>query len=206
VPEYCTCGAQLPPDARFCHKCGKPQYDYPGIESEVVEPAAPAAVTVPVASAEKAPVEISFHNRLAVRIGFLAALMAVLPFLPSLVAFLTGFLAVFIYSRITGQALSIRSGARMGWITGVFSFTFATAFFTITMVAISSQGKIADFFQQHQDQLHLRADQLSAMTKLLDDPAGLVGLIVVTLLMLFILLTALPMLGGALGAKVLEKE
>ena len=28
VPEYCTCGAQLPPDARFCHKCGKPQYDY----------------------------------------------------------------------------------------------------------------------------------------------------------------------------------
>jgi hypothetical protein len=54
--------------------------------------------------------------------------------------------------------------------------------------------------------LHLRADQLSAMTKLLDDPAGLVGLIVVTLLMLFILLTALPMLGGALGAKVLEKE
>jgi hypothetical protein len=160
------------------------------------------------------PLEISFHNRLAVRIGFLAALMAVLPFmlllpvpfLPSLVAFLTGFLAVFIYSRLTGQALSIRSGARMGWITGIFSFTFATAFFTITMVAISSQGKIADFFREHQDQLHLRADQLTAMTKLLEDPAGLVGLIVVMLLMLFILLTALPMLGGALGAKVLDKE
>ena len=30
VLEFCTCGAQLPPDARFCHKCGKPQYDYPG--------------------------------------------------------------------------------------------------------------------------------------------------------------------------------
>jgi hypothetical protein len=214
VPEYCTCGSQLPPDARFCHKCGKPQYDYPGLEQETVEPVAPLEAAASPAVAVQPPLEISFHNRLAVRIGFLAALMAVLPFmlllpvpfLPSLVAFLTGFLAVFIYSRLTGQALSIRSGARMGWITGVFSFTFATAFFTITMVAISSQGKIADFFREHQDQLHLRGDQLSAMTKLLDDPAGLVGLIVVTLLMLFILLTALPMLGGALGAKVLEKE
>ena len=213
VPEFCTCGAQLPPDARFCHKCGKPQYDYPGIGEEPVEPPPPAAAPT-AAPIVQPPAEISFHNRLAVRIGFLAALMAVLPFmlllpvpfLPSLVAFLTGFLAVFIYSRLTGQGLSIRSGARMGWITGVFSFTFATAFFTITMVAISSQGKIADFFREHQDQLHLRGDQLSAMTKLLDDPAGLVGLIVVTLLMLFILLTALPMLGGALGAKVFEKE
>lgn len=212
VPEFCTCGAQLPPDARFCHKCGKPQYDYPAIENEPSESVpSPAVAAAPVA---QPPLEISFHNRLAVRIGFLAALMAVLPFmlllpvpfLPSLVAFLTGFLAVFIYSRLTGQALSIRSGARMGWITGIFSFTFATAFFTITMVAISTQGKIADFFREHQDQLHLRSDQLSAMTKLLEDPAGLVGLIVVTLVMLFILLTALPMLGGALGAKVLEKE
>ena len=39
VPEFCTCGAQLPPDARFCHKCGKPQYDYPGVEEP--EPAPP---------------------------------------------------------------------------------------------------------------------------------------------------------------------
>ncbi len=213
MPEFCTCGAQLPPDARFCHKCGKPQYDYPGIAEEIPEPA-PAPVIAAPAPQPAGPPEITFHNRLAVRIGFLAALMAVLPFmlllpvpfLPSLVAFLTGFLAVFIYSRLTGQSLSIRSGARMGWITGIFAFTFATAFFTITIVAISSQGRIADFFREHQDQLHLRADQLSAMTKLLEDPAGLVGLIVVTLLMLFILLTALPMLGGALGAKVLDKE
>src|SRR6202034_1529404 len=39
VPEFCTCGAQLPPDARFCHKCGKPQYDYPGLDEP--EPATP---------------------------------------------------------------------------------------------------------------------------------------------------------------------
>ena len=27
MPEFCSCGAQLPPDALFCHKCGKPQRD-----------------------------------------------------------------------------------------------------------------------------------------------------------------------------------
>jgi hypothetical protein len=215
VPEFCTCGAQLPPDARFCHKCGKPQYDYPGISDEPAEPAPlPPVMAATTAPAIQPPLEISFHNRLAVRIGFLAALMAVLPFmllfpiplLSWLVAFLNGFLAVFIYSRLTGQALSIRSGARMGWITGIFSFTFATAFFTITMVAISSQGRIADFFKEHQDQFHLRGEQLTAMTKLLDDPTQLALGIIGTLLILFILLTALPMLGGALGAKVLDKE
>ena len=81
MPEFCTCGAQLPPDARFCHKCGKPQYDYPGITEETVEPAPPPVTAAPAEPAVQPPLEISFHNRLAVRIGFLAALMAVLPFM-----------------------------------------------------------------------------------------------------------------------------
>jgi len=212
LPEYCTCGAQLPPDARFCHKCGKPQYDYPAIEDERVEPVPPPAVAA--APVVQPPLEISFHNRLAVRIGFLAALMAVLAihaFASGPVPAVPGRVSHRIPGRLYIFALDRPSSHHPQWSahgldTGIFSFTFATAFFTITIVAISSQGKIADFFREHQDQLHLRGDQLSAMTKLLEDPAGLVGLIVVTLLMLFILLTALPMLGGALGAKVLEKE
>ena len=109
MPDFCTCGAQLPPDARFCHKCGKPQYDYPGIVEEP-EPEAPPPLPA------KAPLlvipEIGFHNRLAVRIGFIAALAAVfvnlaplpLPLVRSVIAFLAaGFLAVFLYSRRTGQ-------------------------------------------------------------------------------------------------------
>jgi hypothetical protein len=43
------------------------------------------------------------------------------PFVRLPLAFLAaGFLAVYLYSRRTGQTLSIRSGARMGWITGIF--------------------------------------------------------------------------------------
>jgi len=214
VAEFCTCGAQLPPDARFCHKCAKPQHDYPVLaveevtEAQLPPPLPPTALIV-------AP-EISFHNRMAVRIGFLIALTAFLPFLllslipfvPSVIAFLAGFLAVFSYSRLTGQTLSVRNGARMGWITGIFSFVIIAAFIMLSLVVITTQGKaLMDQMRQYQGPLmHPSSDQIAMMTKLLQDPAALAVSAIGGLIMLFILLTALPMLGGALGAKVFAKE
>jgi hypothetical protein len=48
-----------------------------------------------------------------------------------------------------------------------------------------------------------RTEQL---TQALNNPATLAGGLVFSVLMLFLILTALPVLGGALGAKVLAKE
>ena len=208
MPEYCTCGAQLPPDARFCHKCGKPQYDYPGIAEEAVEPEPPPATI----SAPAPLAEISFHNRLAVRIGFLAALAAVLlflfplpfPFLRLMIVFLAaGFLAVFLYTRRTGQILSIRAGVRMGWITGIFCFVLISMLMTAAVVAISNRGGLETYLRNQFPANDARSDTLA---QALSDPATLAGGMVFALLMLFVVLTALPMIGGALGAKVLAKE
>jgi hypothetical protein len=212
VPEFCTCGAQLPPDARFCHKCGKPQYDYPGLE----EPeAVPPVIEVPAAPpATYAPSfgEIGFHNRLAVRVAFIAAVSAVFlfmvplpfPFLRLLIAFVAGgFFAVFLYSRRTGQMLSIRSGARMGWITGIFSFTLVSVLFAIAMVAISKEGGLANYLRSQLPANDVRSETVA---QAFNDPAMLGVLLLLSLAMLFIVLTALPIIGGALGAKVLEKE
>jgi hypothetical protein len=210
VPEFCTCGAQLPPDARFCHKCAKPQYDYPDF-SEPVEPKEEVVAEIPRIAAAL-PLEISFHNRLAVRIGFLAALAAVLLFLfplpfplpRLLIAVLAaGFLAVFLYTRRTGQMLSIRGGARMGWITGIFSFTLVSLLMTAAMVAISNQGGLQKFFRS---QLPVNDARTQTMTQLLDDPTALAGGMIFALVLMFVVLTALPMIGGALGAKVFAKE
>ena len=208
MPDFCTCGAELPPDARFCHKCGKPQYDYPAVQEETVEP-----VQQPILPPTlQTPPEISFHNRLAVRIGFLAALTGMLlvmfplpfPILRLFIAFLAaGFLAVFAYSRRTGQVLSIRSGARMGWITGIFSFAFVTILFTISMVAISNQGGIVKFFKS---QLPPNDSRASTLEQALNDPAAVAGGLLFVLMVMFVVVTTLPMIGGALGAKVLEKE
>ena len=212
MPDFCTCGAQLPPDARFCHKCGKPQYDYPGLEQEAVEQT-PPPLPAPAAQPQ---VEISFHNRLAVRIGFLIALLAFLPFmllqaipfLPAVVAFLTGFLAVFSYSRLSGQSLTVRSGARMGWITGIFSFGMIAIFLTLGMLVVATQGKVLlERMRDYQSPFfHPSSDQLEALTKLLQDPATFALSMLGALLLFFIMLTALPVLGGALGAKVFAKE
>jgi hypothetical protein len=210
VPEYCTCGAQLPPDARFCHKCGKPQYDY----MPAVEEAEPEPVPPPLSELQplRLATDIGFHNGLAVRIGFVAAIGAVLiamlpvplPFVRLPIAFVAaGFLAVFLYSRRTGQTLSIRSGARMGWITGVFSFTLVTVLFTVATVAVSSQG---GFVQQIRSQFPANDARADMIQQALNSPAMIAGLVVLYLMLFFVVFTALPIIGGALGAKVLAKE
>jgi len=212
VPEFCTCGAQLPPDARFCHKCGKPQYDYPGVEEpEVGAPPIEVASITPIPFAAL-PAEISFHNRLAVRIGFFAAASAVLVcMIPIPLAWLrlpiafvaAGFVAVYIYSRRTGQVLSLRSGARMGWITGIFSFTLVSVLFTIAMVAVSSQGGLE---KELQSQLSPNDPRWEMVRQALNNPALVIAGLTLYLMLFFVILTALPIIGGALGAKVLEKE
>ena len=206
VPEFCTCGAQLPPDARFCHKCGKPQYDYPAVQEEPAEP-----VEVQPAPPPKPPIEIGFHNGLAVRVGIIAALSAFVMFLvplPSpvlrLFAFLiAGFLAVFLYRRWTGQILTIRSGARMGWMTGIFSFVLVGILFTVAIVEISNQEGLAKYLSR---QLPPNDARTETMTQMFQDPATLAAVVFFSLIALFVIVTALPMIGGALGAKLFEKR
>jgi len=156
--------------------------------------------------------EISFHNRLAVRIAFITALTAVLLFLfplplPMLrlpIVFLAaGFLAVFLYTRRTGEMLSVRGGVRMGWITGIFSFTLIGLLMTAAVVAISHRGDLATYLRSQFPANDARSDTLA---QALSDPTALVGGMLFALLMLFVILTALPMIGGALGAKLFAKE
>src|SRR3977135_1531243 len=122
--DFSSWGAELPPDSRFCHKCGKPQRE----EMVVEQPTTPVfVVTEPVAI----PVAPSFHNPIAVRVclfvaSITALLCLLLPFgfviwLPS-----AGFIAVYLFRRRTGQSLSVRGGARMGWMAGILSFLILT--------------------------------------------------------------------------------
>jgi len=203
VPEYCTCGAQLPPDARFCHKCGKPQYDYPEPEPEPV----PEPVAAPVLAVRPDDGGISFHNRTAVRVSFLAAiatlLVTAIP-LPTAVAIVrllvcflaAGFFAVYIYKRRTGQSISVRGGARLGWMTGVFSFTILT-------VLVAGGILLLSLFRQDFIGKDPNIDQVIHM---MDDQGAMVGTLLSGLLVMFVLYTLLPMFGGALCAKVLEKD
>ncbi len=179
---------------------------------EEAEPAPGPQPAIPDVQPIRFPADISFHNGLAVRIGFIAAMGAVMislfpipfPFVRLPLAFLAaGFLAVFLYSRRTGQILTIRSGVRMGWITGIFSFTLVTVLFTVAMVALSSQGGLVKQFRDQFPANDARADMVQ---QYLNNPAMIAGVVVFYLMLFFVVFTALPIIGGALGAKVLEKQ
>jgi uncharacterized protein YqgC (DUF456 family) len=114
-----------------------------------------------------------------------------------------GFLAVYLYNRRTGQVLSLRSGARMGWITGVFSFAIVGILVALMILAILNEPQLV---KQIQSQLPPNDANSESIAQALNDPAKLSAELSQSLVLLFVLLTALPIIGGALGAKVLEKE
>lgn len=210
MPLRCSCGAELPPDARFCHKCGKPQFEttpaFEAAEEEIVAHQAPPLIP-PRA-------EINFRNPAAVRTALLMALvgslLSSLPIPPQplwlLVSLmLAGLLASFLYVRRTGETLSVLGGARIGWITGIFSFLIATIFYTLAVFVISRNAGIATFYrEQLKGRVGSEAD-LERFLEILQSPAGLGTVLFLTLGMLFVLFTVFPTLGGALGARLFAR-
>jgi len=213
VPERCTCGAILPEDARFCHKCGKPQRDEPLIPREE---AAPEAVGAPPPGPPSLPTldppRIGFHNGLAVRIALIAGMLAFLCSviggqlaIPQEFAFVwlaaSGFFAVYLYRRRTGQRLSVANGAHLGWICGLFGFIVVTLALAATAVMLSDPALVTAM----REQLHshgltdANADQ---MIQVFRSPSGILAALAVS----FVLFSALPAFGGALGAKLLDRE
>jgi hypothetical protein len=203
MPEICTCGAQLPPDARFCHKCGKPQR-----EEIVVEPVE-AFVPQKPPLVEAAPLQaLSFRNPIALRVGLLAAaLLCLLMMIPgvnyaAVVWWLgAGYFSVWIYKRRTGQRLNVRGGARMGWITGVISCALLTLLFAFFMLAIRQMGGL-DAIKDGLKDLTFQQASVDEAIKMLQDPSKMLRSLIATFIMLTLTCTA----GGALGAKLLSKD
>lgn len=208
VPDFCTCGAELPPDSRFCHKCGKPQREELPEPVEAALPVAAPPPAVPVAG------RIDFHNPVAIRVAFLAAslvwLLDLVPFLSyGVLLWLLGggFLSVFLYRRRTGQKLNVRSGVRMGWLTGIFAFVIGTVFYTLAIISISMRaGGLPAFYRQSLSNFGMPSDSVQQALELLQTPGGIATFIVSMLVLLFVVFTLFPVLGGALGARMLSKE
>ena len=207
MAEYCSCGAQLPEDARFCHKCGKPQR-----EEMVVELPPPPVMNEepPVSSTwTGAP---SFHNPVAVRVGFFVASIATFLCLAVPFGFMfwlpaAGFAAVDLFSRRTGQSLSVRNGARMGWIAGILSFLIITVLFTLIAVALASRpGGLPEFFREQMNTRSVSGQDIEKAIEMLKNPADQAMVYLFFLLFWFTVISFFCTAGGAIGAKVLGKD
>jgi hypothetical protein len=180
----------------------------------VEEPeAAPAPPPIPVVVAQAvAPPVISFHNGTAVRIalsmGFLAFLCLLVVgqlALPEALIFVwlaaAGFLAVFLYRRSTGERLSVVNGARLGWISGIFGFVIVTIILTLFVIALSEPSVVTALREQIKTRGIPEAN-LDQMIESLHTPSGITSVIG----MFFLLFTVLPAFGGAVGAKLLDRD
>lgn len=211
--ERCTCGALTVEGARFCHKCGRPLYDEPTIEPEAALEV-PSEGVVPAAAPPAAP-EINFRNSVAVRVGFLMAGLGI--FATNLLGLLgspmlqgisvltlaagSGYFAVWLYNRRTGQRLSVTGGARLGWITGVFSFLIVMVIVTMTVAMVGPEA----YSQMLRDNIVKAA---ASQPNLKVPPAEqLMGaMIFLILLTAFAIFTVAASIGGAFGAKILHKS
>lgn len=202
MPEYCTCGAQLPPDARFCHKCGKPQR-----EEDVPVEEQPIVIAPPPPPEPAEPPTISFRNAVAVRVALATGipmflLSAVAGPLALAVPVAGGFFAVYLYRRRTGQRVTVLAGARLGWISGIIVFAIVTVVLAAVMLLLSQP----DFVQSMRDQMAkmstISQDELTKRIELLRTPSGLA----LGLLDTFLSYTLLTALGGAVGAKFLSRH
>lgn len=215
MPEFCTCGAELPPDARFCHRCGKPQREE--VVPETVAPL-PEVVTAATPGPEgatrpSAPPRVNFHNATAVRIGLLmAGLASLLSALPTMALGLVGlaiwwvtagFLSVYIYRRRTGQFLTVDSGLRMGWITGLLGSTIMSVVITVAIVPLIWGGGIASMYDEQFRKMYGNDPKMQQALKILEkDPGSLALGTVLALVFFLLIITFLCTAGGALGAKL----
>ena len=209
VAEFCTCGAELPPDARFCHKCGKPQRDEPLLAAMEVPP---APEPPPQPAVAMAPPEIGFRNGLAVRVallsGSLAFLASSLPFHPVvrlLVLLGAGAFAVYLYRKRSGVPVEIRGGVKMGWITGLFCFVIFTVLFAASFAALSfvaSDGGMTAYMRDNLRNMGMSDENIRQAMEVFESPVQIVGM----LFWLFLTSTFLPALGGALGARLMNRH
>ncbi len=163
-----------------------------------------------------APAEINFRNMTAVRIGLVVAAIGMIAgnlaaFFPSmgsqLLAFLvlsagSGVLSVWLYQRRTGQRVSVKSGAQLGWITGVFSFVITTVITTLTIATLGIDG-IAQIYRASASRTNLAAADID---RFFSNPAAVAMALVVSLAVFFATYTIAASLGGAFGAKLLDRE
>lgn len=205
MPDFCTCGAQLPADALFCHKCGKPQREISALEPEPTPPPAPQWQTPPLDGADAVspvaprlePLPMNFRNPVAVRIAALVSLGAsALFFLPYVNWLAAGYFAVFLYRRKTGTSLNIGAGVRIGWMTGVLTFAILAVFFSGFVVLLNAGGMREIFEAQLKSSPDPRIQQVLSMIQSAPEVLGMLA-------NFFIFTTCLSMVGGALGAKLM---
>jgi hypothetical protein len=107
------------------------------------------------------------------------------------------------FKRPPHQRCRPKSASTIAWLSAADCSRIALVFLTVEMIYVSEQGGIVAAFRK---QLVGRDPQTDEAFRQLENPAYLAFGIIFVLILVFVGSTLLPIIGGALGAKVLEKD
>ena len=94
----------------------------------------------------------------------------------------------------------------MGWIAGILSFVIITVLFTIGAVALANQpGGLPQFFRDHSSSA-IPSEDMEKAIQFLSNPLEQALVYLFFLFFWFTVIAVCCTAGGALGAKVLDKE
>ena len=204
--EHCSCGFALPEGAQFCPGCGRPLTAAAREQERTLN-------ALPPREDEKPP-QVGFSDVHSIRACYwpavAAALLSNLPGL-NLLCFLwhpgAGFLAVHSYRRRTGREPNPREGAKLGFLTGVVSFTLSMILLAVASLLPGSGGMMGGF-QRMQEEFEKggNAEVAEQLGKLMAEPAALALVLVFALAFSFLFTAGMATLGGAMGARVLNAK
>jgi uncharacterized protein YqgC (DUF456 family) len=171
------------------------------------EPVAPRAASLGV---------IGMRDPFAVRVSVLAGSVAVLLlFLPlpppinllwlTVLLVAAGFAAVWLYQKRTGTHLTAGNGARLGTMVGAFAFVIYLAVFTLILL-LAESGSIQEALRTSMEAQNSSPETVQQLEALLSSPVAFAFMLCFVLTAILVALMMLGAAGGALGAKVLEKE
>jgi hypothetical protein len=190
--------------------CGRPQ-------REVLAPQEPEETgdqggEAPRPSPPKVVSGVGFGNPDVIRATYPVALVAaVLGSIPALSLFCflwypaAGFASVYLYRRRTGIFLTPSEGAKIGAIAGLL--VFAISFLVLTVgFAFGGSADFTQALREAVEQSGQPEELQNSVLQMIESPATLALMLMIGLFIRFIATAGFTMIGGAIGAKVLEKE
>ncbi len=193
----------MPEDARFCHRCGKPQFEADIARLSTPDPIAPVTIDRSTPVLPLAGVGVSFRDSRAVLISILAAAGAfvgmtaaglIAPVLIPVILCAAGFLAVRFYRGQSAEPISTVAGAQLGWMTGLWIFVVVAVICAMLAIYVANP--------QGWEQLKLNLAQLHQSPALPGSQHDFLMQLLLNVPLSFFFLTLLPGLGGVLGAKL----
>ncbi len=209
----CTCGTSVPEDSQFCPMCGRPLSPEAKEAEQAQARDALEQIRQKQATAERCDQPIGFGNSKALRAsyfgGLLAAFLSNVPFL-NLLCFVwypaSAFFSVYLYRRKSGATPTPAQGARLGMMTGILTFAITLVFTVITWMIAGGADGFSEAFRKQIQETPGQDEVKRQVLALLDNPAALGFLILMSLIMMLVVMVGFSAAGGALGAKVLDDD